>query len=200
MYPRHKLRRGYQLTTIFAFLRFDQSLKPHIQWKTVISQIFKRFLECWSWTWMWHPWRCSYIKEFRSSRAVKSFYNKLIYWVDFMIKDFNLDCKVSHDIVGRFVGVGYPYTSFSFESTFYWFFINFFTSTRFSMKKKKKYKAKTIQRRWGKTEVRERRWIMKFWGENHSFLSFLVPPGIYLPAKTWYLSWYGQNGSNTVGI
>ena len=36
-------------------------------------------------------------------------------------------------------------------------------------KKKKKCEAETIQRRGGKTELRERRWILKFGGEKSQF-------------------------------
>ena len=36
-------------------------------------------------------------------------------------------------------------------------------------RKKKKCKVETIQRRGGKTELRERRWILKFGGEKSQF-------------------------------
>ena len=43
-------------------------------------------------------------------------------------------------------------------------------------KKKKKCQAETIQRRGGKTEVRERRWILKFGGEKSQFFFFFFHP------------------------
>ena len=69
-------------------------------------------------------------------------------------------------------------------------------------RKKKKCKVETIQRRGGKTELRERRWILKFGGEKSQFskVFFLVSFGIYFQAKTRYLSRYGRNGSGIVGI
>ena len=41
-------------------------------------------------------------------------------------------------------------------------------------KKKKKCQAETIQRRGGKTEVRERRWILKFGGEKSQIFFFFI--------------------------
>ena len=47
-------------------------------------------------------------------------------------------------------------------------------------KKKKKCEAETIQRRGGKTEERERKWILKFGREKSRFFFFLLD--IYLQA------------------